>query len=236
MCSKARLSISSASWHHLVKTWWLLSAILNKDKWVAICVASIRLQMDHDQISLAVQVTQALRAFLAAAANGGTAAMPLPGASEDPPHAPFHSGTMFQNRCAWAPINPMPTHPPTWALAQFGGYASGGSSQVNAGSPMLPPMAQVGALSGTPDWMGAAVYVQGVGPSPQTGVVTAGNSAKRQKTGVTGSSGPLGASVKTVFETAGALHDAELQILRVGWSKSPWVAHSNSIANTQGCT
>ena len=80
----------------------------------------------------------------------------------------------------------------------------------------MPEVAQAGGLSGVPSGQRSpAVHAPAADDALRSMVLPAGNPAKRQKTGVTGSSGPLGVPIKAVFETSGRLHDTELDALRV---------------------
>lgn len=80
---------------------------------------------------------------------------------------------------------------------------------------MASQAAQAGGLSSMPGGQRPAFHAPGVDNALRSEVLPAGNPSKRQKTGVTGSSGPLGVPIKAVFETSGARHDAEVDALRV---------------------
>lgn len=75
--------------------------------------------------------------------------------------------------------------------------------------------AQAGGLSSVASGQSPAFHAPGVDGALRSEVLPAGNPAKRQKTGVTGSSGPLGVPIKVVFETSGTQQDAEVDALRV---------------------
>ena len=162
-----------------------------------------------------VQVTQAVQAFLSAATNKAAGPQSETADPVQPASIHHHAGTLFHACCAWPPITPVPLDPPTWALSQSDSHTVEGSRLLGIGTTMASQAVQAGGLSGVASSQSPAFHAPGVDSALRPDVLPAGNPAKRQKTGVTGSSGPLGVPIKAVIETTGARHDAGVDALRV---------------------